>query len=96
MAGQIEVADREFDRLNSELAAQDTMRLLQVLEKHYYTLTSRPPDLELSIQVLDAFMPLIKGGVNSFANRLDEFLYSKHSILENVSLLSGETCVKSA
>lgn len=84
MAGQIEVADREFDQLNSQLAAQDAVRLLQVLEKHYYTLTSRRPNLELSIQVLNAFMPLIRGDVSSFANRLNEFLSSKHSVLEKV------------
>jgi len=91
MAGQIEVADREFDRLNLELAAQDAVRLLQVLERHYYTLTSRRPDLELSIQVIDAFMPLIREDVSSFANRLNEFLASKHSVLENVYLQATES-----
>ena len=91
MAGQIEVADREFDRLNSELATQDVIYLLRVLEKHYYALTSRCPDLELSIQVLDAFMPLTKGDVHGFANRLDEFLSSKHSVLENVYSQAAES-----
>jgi putative GTP pyrophosphokinase len=35
MAGQLEIADREFDRLNMELSARATVRLLQVLEQHY-------------------------------------------------------------
>jgi hypothetical protein len=30
MAGQVEVADREFDRLNMDLATTPTARLLQV------------------------------------------------------------------
>jgi putative GTP pyrophosphokinase len=47
MAGQIEVADREFDRLNMELSAQAAYLLLQVLEQHYYTVASQQPNLEL-------------------------------------------------
>jgi ppGpp synthetase/RelA/SpoT-type nucleotidyltranferase len=54
MSGQIEVADREFDRLNSELPAQATAELFRTLEAHYYTFSSRKPDVELSIQVLKA------------------------------------------
>lgn len=84
MAGQIEVADREFDRLNSELSMQPESRLLQVLEKHYFTLTSRPPDMELSIQVLNAFRPMIRGDLNAFASRLNDFLASQHTVLEQV------------
>jgi hypothetical protein len=84
MAGQIEVADREFDRLNSELGAQPAVHLLHVLEKHYYRLTSHRPDPELSLQVLNAFMPLLKGNVNEFANQLSEFLSKKQSVLEEV------------
>jgi putative GTP pyrophosphokinase len=84
MAGQIEVADREFDRLNSELSMQPDLSLLRVLEKHYFTLTSRRPDLELSIQVLNAFRPLIREDVNVFANRLNDFLAAQHTVLEEV------------
>jgi ppGpp synthetase/RelA/SpoT-type nucleotidyltranferase len=84
MSGQIEVADREFDRLNSELSSQAAVRLLQTLEKHYYTLSSRRPDLELSMQVLNAFLPLVAGDVQGFTNELDEFLGSKHGVLKAV------------
>jgi ppGpp synthetase/RelA/SpoT-type nucleotidyltranferase len=84
MAGQIEVADREFDRLNSEPGAQPAVHLLHVLEKHYYRLTSRRPDPELSLQVLNAFMPLVKGNINEFANQLSEFLSTKQTVLEQV------------
>jgi ppGpp synthetase/RelA/SpoT-type nucleotidyltranferase len=90
MAGQIEVADREFDRLNSELSSQDTVRLLQTLEKHYYTLSSRRPDLELSMQVLQTFLPLVKGDVQEITNRLNDFLSSKHGVLESVYAQASE------
>ena len=84
MSGQIEVADREFDRLNSELSSQAAMRLLQTLEKHYYTLASQRPDVELSLQVLEIFLPLVKGDLQAFTNQLNDFLSSKHDVLEKV------------
>jgi ppGpp synthetase/RelA/SpoT-type nucleotidyltranferase len=84
MSGQIEVADREFDRLNSELSSQAAVRLLQTLEKHYYSLSSRRPDTELSMQVLTAFLPLVQDDIQTFTNRLNEFLSSKHDVLKEV------------
>jgi putative GTP pyrophosphokinase len=85
MAGQIEVADREFDRLNMELSARVAVRLLQVLEQHYYTVASQRPNLELSIEVLDALMPLVpQDDVAAFATRLNDFLSVKHSVIEGV------------
>lgn len=84
MAGQIEIADREFDRLNMELSARATVRLLQVLEQHYYTVASQHPNLELSIEVLDALMPLVTEDVSAFANRLNDFLSAKRSVIANV------------
>jgi ppGpp synthetase/RelA/SpoT-type nucleotidyltranferase len=82
MAGQIEIADREFDRLNMELSAKAVVRLLQVLETHYYMVASHQPNLELSVEVLDTLMPLVKGDVNVFAQQLNDFLSAKHSVIE--------------
>lgn len=85
MGGQIEVADREFDRLNMELSTRVAVRLLQVLEQHYYTVASQRPNLELSVEVLDALMPLVpQDDVAAFATRLNEFLSAKHSVIEGV------------
>jgi ppGpp synthetase/RelA/SpoT-type nucleotidyltranferase len=85
MAGQVEVADREFDRLNMDLAATPTARLLQVLEQHYYTLASQLPNRELSVEVLDSLMPVVpKEDIGAFANRLNDFLAAKHGVLEQV------------
>ncbi len=85
MAGQIEIADREFDRLNMELSARITVRLLQVLEQHYYTVASRRPNLELSVEVLDALMPLVpQDDIGAFATALSEFLNTKHDVIEKV------------
>jgi len=84
MAGQIEVADREFDRLNSELKSEDAIRLLHTLEKHYYTLSSRRPDIQLSMDVLKTLMPLVKVDMPDFAGEMNDFLSSKHSVLEHI------------
>jgi ppGpp synthetase/RelA/SpoT-type nucleotidyltranferase len=90
MSGQIEVADREFDRLNSELSSQAAVRLLQTLEKHYYTLASRRPDLELSMQVLNTFLPFVKGDIQTFTNQLNDFLVLKHDVLKQAYDLAAE------
>ena len=98
MAGQIEVADREFDRLNMELSARATVRLLQVLEQHYYTVASQRPNLELSVEVLDSLMPLVpQDDVGAFASRLNDFLSAKHSVIEKrlrkgAGIGHGERC----
>jgi hypothetical protein len=85
MAGQLEIADREFDRLNMEMSALTTVRLLQVLEQHYYTVVSQRPNLELSVEVLDALTPLVpQDNIGAFAIKLSEFLTDKHSIIEKV------------
>ena len=84
MAGHIEVADREFDRLNMELSAQSVVRILQVLEKHYYSVTSQRFNLELSVEVMDSLMPLVTDDVSTFANHLNDFLSAKRAVIEDV------------
>jgi len=84
MAGQIEVADREFDRLNMDLSSRAMVLLLRILERHYYTVSSQTPNLELSIKVLHTLAPLMTNDVSAFASRLNEFLTAKQSVIEQV------------
>jgi putative GTP pyrophosphokinase len=86
MAGQIEVADREFDRLNRELMElSGQAALLRVLEQHYYMVASERPNKELSFEVLNTLLPLIpKDDVGAFSNRLNEFLEKQHGVIEKV------------
>jgi ppGpp synthetase/RelA/SpoT-type nucleotidyltranferase len=85
MAGQLEVADREFDRLNMDLSSQITVRLLQVLERHYYAVATQRPNLELSVEVLDALASLVPDqNFGSFATSLNEFLNEKQSVIDRV------------
>jgi hypothetical protein len=61
MAGLVEVADREFDTMNSELPARPEVVLLKELEKLYYQLTAQRPNTELSLDVIQLLMPLYRG-----------------------------------
>ena len=86
MAGQIEVADREFDRLNTELMElSGQSALLRILEQHYYMVASERPNKELSFEVLDTLQPLLpKDNLGAFATRLNDFLEKQHAVIENV------------
>jgi ppGpp synthetase/RelA/SpoT-type nucleotidyltranferase len=92
MSGQIEVADREFDRLNSELTSSDAaLGLWHTLERHYYTLASRQPDVELSMQVLRTFLPSVKGDIQDFTNQVNDFLSAKHDVLKSIYAQATES-----
>ena len=57
MAGQVEVADREFDRISGEIGRDDAYRLLKALEKNYFKLTTRRSNPELSLRVIRLLLP---------------------------------------
>lgn len=83
MAGQIEIADREFDRLGQETRAEDAAELLRFLERTYFRLTSRKPDVELSLSVLRTLVPLYGTAINQIESTLQGFLTAKMSFLED-------------
>ena len=84
MAGQIEVSDREFDRLNRELPSEANVQMLKALEHHYYTLSSRKPDVELSLQVLKLLVPLYHENVTAIADRIAKFVSENRASLEDL------------
>ena len=61
MAGQIEVADREFERMNAEIPVDPVITLFQELEPLYYTLSAQRPNVELSLEVIRLLLPLYGG-----------------------------------
>ncbi len=81
MAGQIEIADREFDRLREEAPILDEAKLFQFLETLYYRLTSRRPDTELSLQVLRILLPLFNKSLFSIEEELSQFFAIKEAFL---------------
>ena len=82
MAGQIEVADREFDSLRSARPVRDDAELFHFLEPFYYRLTSRRPDAELSLQVLRLLLPLFSSeSLTEVESRLEKFYDEKKAFL---------------
>ncbi len=77
LAGTLEVADNEFNRLNTEMPNVPEVGLLKALEKHYYKLTARRSDPEVSLDIIRALLPLYKQTPEQIAAHLDEF-YSSH------------------
>lgn len=76
MAAQIEVADREFERLGRELAETLEGRAMELLDRYYYRLTSRRPDNELTLLILQRLLPELKVDAAYVADggQLDRFL----------------------
>jgi len=84
MAGLIEVADRELDRLNQEMPPGSEARLYNALESHYYKLTAKRPDPALSLEVIKLLSPLYGLEVTQIAQRLDTFFDSHRDVLQHV------------
>lgn len=57
-AGLVEVADREFDRMNLEARPTPAVEMFNGLEKLYYSVASKRPNVELSLDVIDLMLPL--------------------------------------
>ncbi len=84
MAGLIEVADQEFDRLNKEIPVYPALELYKDLERHYYKLTSKRPDKELSLEVIELLIPLYSEEIHQIANRIDEFVAQNEKTLNAI------------
>jgi ppGpp synthetase/RelA/SpoT-type nucleotidyltranferase len=85
MAGLIEVADQEFDRLNQLRPVDPAVQVYKELEPYYYRLTSRRPDTALSLTVIEMLMPLYgAGGVAQIAQRIREFFNTHQDVLNHV------------
>jgi ppGpp synthetase/RelA/SpoT-type nucleotidyltranferase len=57
-AGLVEMADREFVRMNDEARPGPDVEVFNGLEKLYYSVASRRPDVELSLAVINLMLPL--------------------------------------
>lgn len=73
MAGLIEVADQEFNRLNQEIPVESAVELYRDLERHYFTLTGKRPDAELSLDVIRLLLPLYGDGPPQISAQIEAF-----------------------
>jgi ppGpp synthetase/RelA/SpoT-type nucleotidyltranferase len=85
MAGQVEVADREFDRINAEIEKEDAYLLLKALEKNYFKLTTRRPNPELSLRVIRLLLPRFDGqSIAEIIEHVNRTFEGKAKFLEHV------------
>jgi putative GTP pyrophosphokinase len=97
LAGTIEIADNEFDRLNQEMPSNPEVSLLKSLERHYYKLTTRRPDIDLSLDTIKWLYPIYQLDVPKIKLHLDGFWDESGSMLQAVyDRAEEETIARSA
>jgi ppGpp synthetase/RelA/SpoT-type nucleotidyltranferase len=84
MAGLIEVADMEFERLNAEYPNVPEIQLLKALERHFFKLTARRADTELSIEVITLLLPLYGRDLPAVIAHLEQFFATRESQLASI------------
>lgn len=84
MAGLIEVADQEFDRLNDALPSSPSNHIYKAIERHYFKLTTKRPDIELSLEIIDLLLPLYGEEPPKIAQTLDSFFQTHEETLQLV------------
>jgi ppGpp synthetase/RelA/SpoT-type nucleotidyltranferase len=77
LAGAIELADQEFNRIEREIPLVPEVNILKALERHHYKLTTRRGDPEMSLDVIRLLTPLYRQDVRQIVARLSDF-YSTH------------------
>jgi ppGpp synthetase/RelA/SpoT-type nucleotidyltranferase len=85
MAGIIEVADMEFNRLNGELEERPEIQLYKGLETHFYKLTAHSPDPELSLDIISLLLPLYQGAaIPAITMRVDAYVAEHEPGLQEI------------
>ena len=84
LAGMVELADYEFDRIEKEMPTVPEFQLLKSLERSYYKLTVRRSDPELSLDVIHLLLPLYNEKPEVVAAHLEEFFTQNEELLHQI------------
>jgi ppGpp synthetase/RelA/SpoT-type nucleotidyltranferase len=84
LAGVIEVADDEFDRIEALMPDVPEIHLLRSLESSYFKLTARRSDPELSLAVINLLTPLYGMDTSKIEKHLQDFYQQKEAVLRDV------------
>lgn len=85
MAGQIEVADREFDRINEQIGKDAAYSVLKALERNYFRLTARRPNPELSLIVIKLLLRRFGGiPIPEVIQQIENTFHKNESFLEQL------------
>lgn len=96
LAGVVELADEEFNRIEREIPSMPELNILKTLERHHYRLTTRRGDPETSLDIIRLLAPLYEKETRQIIAHLHKF-YSDHEVtLRNVYEQAEETPERSA
>jgi len=84
LAGTIELADEEFNRIEREMPLVPEIDFLRALERQYYKLTTRRGDSETSLEVIRLLSPLYKTELRQTVAHLVDFCSSHEDTLRVV------------
>jgi ppGpp synthetase/RelA/SpoT-type nucleotidyltranferase len=84
LAGVVELADEEFNRIEHEMPALPELSVLKALERHHFKLTTRRGDPEVSLEVIRLLSPLYTAEAGQIVASLDEFYASHEDVLHEV------------
>lgn len=84
LAGVVELADEEFNRIEHEMPTVPEFRVLKSLERNYYKLTVRRGDTELSLDVIRLLLPLYRTDPVQVAAHLDQVFSENEEVLHDV------------
>ena len=96
LAGVVELADDEFNRVSREMPTVPEVELLKALERHYYKLTVRRGDPELSLAVIRLLAPLYRQDPRQIISHIDDFYASNEDVLRDVYAQAEEAPDRSA
>lgn len=86
MAGQVEVADREFERMNTEIPVDPAVKVFKSLEPLYYMLSAERPNVELSMEIIRLLLPLYGEGkhIDAVSGHISDRFSSSEKMLRIV------------
>lgn len=96
LAGAVELADDEFNRIEREMPSMPEVGILKALERYQYKLTTRRGDPEISLDVIRLLAPLYNMEMRQIGAHLAEFYSNHEEILRDVYGRSEEMPDRSA
>jgi len=96
LAGVVELADEEFNRIEREMPSVPEFSILKALERYHYRLTSRRGDPEISLDVIRLLSPLYSSATGKIVAHLDEFYSTHEETLRSVYEQAEKTPDRSA
>jgi hypothetical protein len=87
LAGLIEVADNEFERIERDVADMPALRnvlILRALERQYYKLAADAGSPALSLLIIEHLAPLYGEDPGDWSRRFEELFTRKEAVLREV------------